>query len=159
MKTPFKIDVESKQVFVYLPKMRTLRGVEDGEWLNLEELRKLVRDIKNSVETFAGCAPHKLVTQSKGLNALFESDEFAHAIASNDTVNNAVSVSDSDAVLAGATAPLAGFFIDKGRYFLVKGERVYAVDDLILHGVIGHEDFTIAAYMMKYLQKSVEVAA
>ena len=155
MNTPFEIDRIAKEVYVTIPRV-VVRRETLGEWLNLEELQQLVRDIKNSVKAFAGFTPHKLVTQSEGLNAFVESDEFAQAVARNDSVDNTVSVPDGDTVLTGTAAPLTGFFFDKGRYFLVKGDRVYAVDDLILHGAIGHEDFKIAAYMMKYLYKSVD---
>ena len=80
-----------------------------------------------------------LIEQAESLDALFKTHVNAQAVALNHTVDNAAGVADGQAV-AVTSVPWTGVLLRDGQYFLVDGERLYAFEELRLHGAVSKLD-------------------
>lgn len=121
----------------------------DGENRVVPVARRSLRDLPLA----------EFVAKPKGLKALINAKIFPRALGGNHPVNLAAAVADGDGEFTGATTPAFGVFLGDCGYLFVKGERCYAVNDLVEHGRLVDEDRVVLQYLFKYLSKSIEVAA
>lgn len=80
-----------------------------------------------------------LVDKAESLDALFKANVKVEPIALDDAVDGAAGVADGNAVAVSAV-PWTGVLLRDGQYFLVDGERLYAFDELCVHGVMSKLD-------------------
>ena len=94
---------------------------------------------KDGIETAHRAWFWHLIEQAESLDALFKAHVNAQAVALNNPVDSAAGVADGQAV-AVPSVPWTGVLLRDGQYFLVDGERLYAFEELRLHGAVSKLD-------------------
>lgn len=94
---------------------------------------------KDGIEAALAAWFWNLVDQAESLDALFKANVNVEAVALDNAVNGAAGVADGNAVAVSAI-PWTGVLLRDGQYFLVDGERLYAFEELCLHGAVSKLD-------------------
>lgn len=90
---------------------------------------------------------------------VIENADSGHEVGQTVSLDSAVNLksfianTDNHAVSAQGTV---GILCQGGEYFVVVGERAFALDDLRVHGVLSGCDVAELGYILKYLRKAVQ---